>query len=323
MRVQVTISPPHSPPLPAQVVQRLLAIAPRSEHSSQEYLWWRLDEEDPRLAPLLSTLHAAGITEQPSEEASRPSLVRRVVRLVLPNRGKRAAPESKRHYRVVRIRRYEPSDSVGVAFFEPDSAERAPTKDGRTADGRLMIDFFGAKEMSPAERAAPLLVGHCGVLVPERVKHLLEGAGFKGMVFRPTALGRTVDDDRTTEVKWRRAGLEPLWEWRSDTTMPWVALEQAVMDADTRLPLGRKEKRSDRFVYILPEPTFNRAELTYSQREIDVALPPECDAAMTRERTWRSPEDECSQLIVSARVREWWLSQGLAADNWTPVRVVP
>lgn len=197
---------------------------------------------------------------------------------------------------------------------------RVRTRDG--GDGRLQIDFFGAKEMSPAEQAAPLLVGHCGVLVPARVKQLLEGAGFRGMVFRPTALGRTVDDDRTTEVKWRRAGLEPLWEWRSDITMPWVALEQTVMDATTRLPLGSTDKRSDRFVYIKPEPTFNRAELIYSQRELDAALPPECDAAMTRERTWKSPEDECSQLIVSARVRQWWLQQGLAADNWTPVRVV-
>lgn len=323
MRVQVTIILPYSPPVPTQVVEQLLGIAPPSESSRPTDPWWRLDADDPRLAPLLSTLHAAGITEEPSEETSRPSVVRRLVRLVLPNRGKRAAPESKPHYRVVRIRRYEPSDCVGVAFFEPDSAVRAPTKNGRTADGRLQIDFFGAKEMSPAERAAPLLVGHCGVLVPARVKQLLEGAGFKGMVFRPTALGRTVDDDRTTEVKWRRAGLEPLWEWRSDITMPWVALEQTVMDATTRLPLGRTEKRSDRFVYIKPEPTFNRAELIYSQRELDAALPPECDAAMTRERTWKTPEDECSQLIVSARFREWWLRQGLAADNWIPVRVVP
>ncbi len=268
-------------------------------------------------------LHAAGVKEQTSDEPSRPSLIGRLMRRVLPSAGVRAAPDSKPYYRVVRLRRYEPSDYVDVAFLEPDSSERAPTTGERTADGRLQIDFSGVKQMSPAERAAPLLAGHAGVLVPERVKQRLERAGFEGMVFRPTALGRMLDDDRTKVVKWSNVGAEPLWEWRSDITMPWVASRQTVMDAITRRPLGSEERRSDRWVYILPEPTFNRAELIYSQRELDAVLPPGCDTAMTRERTWQRPEDERSQVIVSARVLKWWLAEGLVVDNWTPVRVVP
>ncbi len=326
MRVRLNLILPYSWSPPAGLIERLLSIAPHSEVSSPKNPWWSLDEQDPRLTQLLSILHNQGLKERPSEEAERPTffspLIQRVRRLLrLPPSN--ASQKTELCYNVVRWRQYEPADYTGVQFLEPESAERIIAARDRAADGRIQIDFYGVPDLSPEERAAPLLNGQYGMLVPERIKQRLEIAGFKGMVFRPTSVGRMIDDDRRREIKWSKVGIEPLWEWRSDITMPWVAPQQNVMDAVTRLPLKGNDRRSDAFVYILPEPTFNRAELIYSRQELDATLPPGCDAAMTRERTWRIPEDDNSQLIVSARVREWWLEEGLAADNWTPVRVVP
>lgn len=150
-----------------------------------------------------------------------------------------------------------------------------------------------------------------GVLIPGRVRQLLEKSGLRGVEFRPTVLA---DDSAYSTARVASGGKygEPWWELASGITLPPYAPSMTVKD-----PQGGSVLRGTEGYVEVWEPPFCGVELHYLRSEI---ASKGFDIAQSRE--WTGPSPLMRNLIVSKKFYEFCESNRLACE-YIPVRLDP
>jgi len=224
------------------------------------------------------------------------------------NRFQKHKPDE---YLMDKERIYEPEELNSAEYLElvPSIFTEGLFRDDQ---GRIMID---SRELQPSAKFASTKLSW--IIVPDRVKTLLEQSELHHVTFRPTALvGGPLAKDHKEPIPWEIYG-ESWWELTSELVLPPLSRSVDLRDADGQpLPHGSDDfsngcHRRDG-LYLHPE-------LRYRKQELQAVEP--FDAALTFEPfgnkgvplDWRV-------VVVSRRFREICLEQGWNTD-WVPVRI--
>lgn len=149
-----------------------------------------------------------------------------------------------------------------------------------------------------------------GLVVPQRVRVILEEQGYAELEFRevhPT--GRRGSKMEHTALPWEEVG-EPWWELRSSVRLPPLSPSVPLTTTD-----GSPFRGYDVHCLQLRDPThLGDPLLRYRAEDLD-GMPP-FDFAMTHEHMGRPPDHEW--MVVSQRVRKLFRTRRLRA-KWNPV----
>lgn len=204
-------------------------------------------------------------------------------------------------------REYEEGDFVGINFVCPmpkyfwDGLWRSP-------DGYIELD----RGQYRSARKKDFFHTQIGCVVSTRAKSVLENAGLRHLVFKPTVL-----TDRELEPKpvpWEKYGA-PFWELTSDLLLPRLSPTCTLLDND-----GQPVRDDFNNGCFLKEDLYSMPELHY--RAADLAAAPEFDFARTFEMFGIHPSDNNRLAVASARFREVCMQNDIKLD-WIPVRIDP
>jgi hypothetical protein len=150
-----------------------------------------------------------------------------------------------------------------------------------------------------------------GIIVPDRVRRIIEPAGFLHVDFRPVAPVRSSDRFLDKDVvSWSKVG-DPWWEITSDFTMPPLSPSVEIVAQDGSPFVGYENQWLG-----VREGLFRNPELHYRRQDIEQLLP--FDLACTHEHFGKPPRGQ--RLIASQRFYQFFREHKLKA-KWTPVRI--
>jgi len=217
-------------------------------------------------------------------------------------------------YDLTLVRKYDDADYDRAEYLElsPDISDHTISDVDRDEHGRLRLRRKSVKSSKLDFGRAVL--GY--IVVPERVKTILEAQDLKHLAFKPTVAvkGIGLAEERCTPMSWESVGIPPWWELTSDLTLPPLSPSM-----DLRDDLGNHVTREDAAMGCVPKDGFyNHPELHY--RRADLAQAERFDVARTFESFGpRSPIQRPS-IIVSQRFYQTCARHGLKTE-WVPVRV--
>jgi hypothetical protein len=148
------------------------------------------------------------------------------------------------------------------------------------------------------------------MVVPERVRRIIEPAGMRHVTFRPTILVRGKGRPEDPQVPWEKFG-EPWWELSSDLTLPPLSPTVKVVAQDGRPFIGYEKQNLE-----LREGHYMIPELHYLRREIEQCEP--FDLGLSSEHLGKPPFQQMK--VASQRLYRLFAEHKLKA-SWTPVRL--
>lgn len=248
-----------------------------------------LPTEDPRLHTIRELLTTSGL---------RPWM----------DRFRKRPPDE---YTIEIERIYEPEELNSAEYLElvPYAFTEGLSRDDH---GRIKID---GRELQPSAAFASTKLPW--VIVPDRVKRLLQESDLHHIAFWPTIMvGGFLAKDRKEPISWEVYG-EPWWELTSELILPPLSPSVDLRDADGQ-PLSRGSNNFSNGCH-LREGLYSHPELHYRKQDLQAVEP--FDAALTYEPfgTKGVPLD-WRRLVVSRRFRDFCLEHGWKAD-WVPVRI--
>ncbi|HVU62510.1 MAG TPA: hypothetical protein VHC70_00940 [Phycisphaerales bacterium] len=147
-----------------------------------------------------------------------------------------------------------------------------------------------------------------GVLVPSRVKAMLERAQLRGVQFRSIV----VENDSDSSPECSGEHVDAWWRLASDITLPPYSPSMKVLDRH-----GRRVPRGTEGYVEIWEPPYRGVELHYLRSEI---VSKEFDIAQTLE--WSAPSPLLRGLVVSKKFYEICRAHRLKC-GFVPVRIEP
>lgn len=188
-------------------------------------------------------------------------------------------------------------------------------------DGARYIESYGRtqKDLFPKFSARKLQKSTADVvfsdwprlIVPNRVRRIIEPAGLQHVVFTPVAPvpgGKKWRDEDV--LPWSKVG-DPWWEITSDFTMPPLSPSVDVIAQDGTPFVGYEEQ-----LLGVREGIYRTPELHYLRRDLEDLTP--FDLACTYEHFKKPPRSQ--RLIASQRFYQFFQKHNLKA-KWTPVRI--
>lgn len=284
---------------PPELLALLLQVVPegrfRATPKDKEGFKLDLPETDPRVNQVLMLLKDHGYTQVELPDARQ------------------------RQYRLIRRRRYEPSDIAAAPFCWLEYCEVKGSTDGeRTNNGLLRLPHADVGEWEQAVKIGPTLV------VLDAVKRGLEGAGYAGLEFRQTVQTMAAQAKRATRGAVSQGGQpgEPVphvspecawWELASDTCIgPMLNIRRLALTGQREpLPSGTQGPGT-----LVNEENFNDFRPVFARSAIDAVA--KQDIVHTWEFVFRAHEPE---ILVSCRLREA-VHAVQPACRWVPVEVV-
>lgn len=276
--------------LEKEAIDALSRIYPEGRRG-QYHFGFRLPQEDSRVHAIIKWLAAAGLH---------------------PRSVDRQGPLDRSKEYLMRLHReYDPLDLEKSEYFEliPSSQTEGLFRNDR---GEIKID---GRELQPSADFASTKLSW--IIVPDRVKRLLQQSDLHHIAFRPTVLvGGLLAKDHKEPVPWEVYG-EPWWELTSELILPPLSPSVDLRDANGQpLPYGSNNFSNGCH---LREGLYSHPELHYPKRDLQAIEP--FDAALTYEPfgnkgvplDWR-------KLVVSRRFREVCLEHEWNTD-WVPVRI--
>lgn len=244
----------------------------------------RLPEDDPRTVNVLRELENAGL--RPWLDVFRPREKRQEYSIY------RYREYDDRDHSCCNALRLEPQDEVsGVLRNESGLVRLGP----RGLDSRI--------DIARTEGSA--------IVVPDRVRGLLETRSLRGLRFCPTVLYDRRELERQS-VRWGSKEFpEPWWELTSELTLP--PMSPAVVKTT---PKGDPVPRDFQGMLMLREPPFTGVEFHYLKS--DLRRFGDFDLAQTFERFGTQPDDRW--LVASKRFYEFCKANKIKC-GWVPVRI--
>ncbi|MEM6503829.1 MAG: hypothetical protein AAF711_00025 [Planctomycetota bacterium] len=219
------------------------------------------------------------------------------------------------HFTEAHIRHYDRADYASAVYleFDPDFFDENIQFSERDAEARLRLHRKSLRENKSTDFAR---AGIKAILVPQRVKVVLEQADLHNLLFLPTipVRGTGLAEECQTPVTWEQVGCDPWWELSSDLTLPPVSPGMDLRDRDgNRIPPGNSSNGC-----IPREGLFNKAELHYLRNDIKAIEP--FDVALTFETFGMPGPYPRPSVVVSQRFYQVCIDHGLSG-TWVPVRL--
>lgn len=224
------------------------------------------------------------------------------------------ARNAAREYELTQYRKYDEDDWATCELLRLTPFEYPyPSSDDaevmeRTVDGLARV---AVEEIPP--RVDFLRAEGASALVPERVRSVLEGAGLRGILFRPTVPIRVVDARAPiVDCSWNDFP-ERWWELTSDVVLPPVSPSMAIASLS-----GKPVIRGATSVCSVSDGTgfFGHPELRYVRAELEALGP--FDLAYSFEGP--SPSGRDRAIVVSQRFYQACRKHNLSV-SWVPVHV--
>lgn len=292
------VSQPENPPMPRTTVSLDIIELPRDQVDELATIYpegrvddyrfrCRLPEGDDKLSAILEWLHGHGL--KPFD-------------VFVTKSGERD------RFRLARHREYDAADFAGVRY-----ARLWPTARGNG----LFRDERGRVKMIEGDfprRADLVRTPLSWVVVPDRVKAVIDAERFRGVAFRPTVLvGGSKLPSEAVPKPWSRFG-EPWWELTSDVVLPPLSPTMEVYDEVGNLVSGGDcsggcYPREGH--YVQPE---------YRYRAEDLARVEPFDFARTAEVFGCAGHTDTWHYVGSRQIRELCLGHKWKCD-WIPVRL--
>ena len=220
-----------------------------------------------------------------------------------------------RDYELSLVRIYDAFDWESADYLQlwPSVLDDVIHDSGRDESGRMMLYRRSLRE----QRALDFARGEIeAILIPERVKRLLEKDSLKHVVFKPTIAvkGTGLAKECQAPLAWTEVGTPPWWELSSDLVLPPLSPSMDLRD-DKGNPIAPGDCSKG---CVPKEGHFNHAELHYRQRDLAAVEP--FDVALTFETFGPRGPTKRPSLIASQHFYRVCVDHGLST-NWIPVRV--
>lgn len=282
-----------SPELLALLFQLVPEGRSRCMPNEKEGFKLDLPESDPRIASVLKLLHGHGYKQAETPDGRQ------------------------RLYRLIRRRKYVPSDFTAAPFCWLEYCEVRGSTDGeRTDDGLLRLPHADVRKWKEITKVGPTFV------VPGAVKQSLEQSHFRGLIFRPTVQTKPRPRFRGSSSSPDYPPGDPVtlaspadawWEVASDTTIgPMHSAKRLALTAQREpLPSGTRGPGTFRNIENIDD-----FRPIYARSSADAVAAH--DIVHTWEYAFRSTDPE---ILVSPRLRES-LRKLQSACKWVPIEVV-
>lgn len=177
----------------------------------------------------------------------------------------------------------------------------------RTEDGLIKLDADKLRRRAHIAHATPEWI-----VVSDRARRLIEEAGMRHVVFRPT-VAVSYRHVKEKVIQWERLG-GPWWELSSSYVLPRLSPTVELRDR-----FGNPHDGDDAKGYYIHEGLFLRPELHYRRADIPATLA--FDVACTHE-CFGMPTPDDRLKVCSPRFAAFCLSHKLTT-GWVPVRIDP
>lgn len=267
--------------------RELLSILPEGDIRGTYFGFAHKRLDDTRVQGVIATLARHGYSPSPAQNLPR-----------------------ERQYALSISRRYRPHELAKFAYLKLRAQKYDFDNGIMTDDGVITLHPKAIKK-----GADSVVLSNEEVLVPDRVKHLIEASDLRHVLFRPTLVreGPRWWDKNTPAVPWDRFD-EPWWEITSDFILPRLSPSATLVDKEGNPYIEGVSKGC-----LLREDHFVEPQLIYRHHELDVL--DSFDIAKTYEYFGIGRTHEGMRCkVVSSRFFSFWRAHGLKA-TWLPVRL--
>lgn len=283
--------------VPPAMIDELVAIDPAGERigrdatgqQTRSFCFTNIPRDDPRVDKVFAVLRKYGWFPHIDE----------------------TLPMQPNEYFLILERKYTRSDLRKCELLKFTGRRYVPDLGWRTKpEGLIVLPVHRMRKIAATDADTLYTYRPGWDVVSDRVKRIIEEAGMRHVVFRPTVLvrGKGMPDD--PPASWSKVG-DPWWEITSDYTLPPLSPTVQIVAQDGSPFVSYKTQNLE-----LREGLYRIPELHYRRADIERCEP--FDLALSYEHIGKPPYQQMK--IASQRLYQLFTKYSIKAA-WMPVRL--